>query len=243
MRRRPLGGPALVVSIVALVVALGGVGYTASKLPRNSVGRAQLRDAAVSAAKLARNSVGRAQLRDAAVSEAELARNAVTSAKVRDKSLLGADIDAGSLGKVQAATLADSAKVAETVAGLNVRGVASTIPLQGWARVVGGDGGLEVHASCSDGGRIAVELRSAAEHALVRASVIAQTSPTPGVSGVFEDADFGPGESLSIFGPTGSGTAQIVYLAADGHVTSAVLAFGSTTGSQTCSVAGTVVRT
>jgi hypothetical protein len=222
MRRRPLAGPALVVSIVALIVALGGVGYTASKLPRNSVGRAQLRDTAVS--------------------EAELARAAVTSAKVRDKSLLGVDIDQSTLGKVQAATLADTAKVAETVAGLSVRGVASTIPLGGWARVVGGDGGLEVHASCSDGGRVAVELRSAAEHALVRASVVAQTAPAPGTSNVFEDADFGTGESLSIFGPTGAGTAQVVYLATDGHVTSAVLAFGAMTGSQTCSVAGTLVR-
>lgn len=224
MRRRPLGGPALVVSIVALIVALGGVGYTAIKLPRNSVGRAQLRDAAVT--------------------EAELARNAVTSAKVRDRSLLGVDIDAASLGKVQAAKLADSAKTAEQVAGQSVSGVASTIALAGWARVVGGDGGLEVHASCSDGGRIAVELRSASEHALVRASTVSHApAPAPSLSNVFEDADFGPGESLAIFGPTGSGTATIVYLAADGHVTSAVLAFGATTGSQTCSVAGTVMRT
>jgi len=237
-----LAGPALVVSIVALIVALGGVGYTASKLPRNSVGRAQLRDAAVTGAKLARNSVGRAQLRDAAVSESELARSAVTSAKVRDKSLLGIDIDQTTLGKVQAAALADTAKVAETVAGMSVRGVAATIPLEGWARVVGGDGGLEVHGSCSDGGRIAVELRSALEHALVRASVVTQTAPAPGAASVFEDADFGPGESLAIFGPTGAGTAQIVYLAADGHVTSAVLAFGAMTGTQTCSVAGTVMR-
>lgn len=223
MRRRPLAGPALVVSIVALIVALGGIGYTASKLPRNSVGRAQLRDAAVS--------------------EKELARAAVTSAKVKDHSLLGVDIDQKTLGKVQAATLADSAKAAETVVGLNVRGVASTIPLAGEARVVGGDGGLEVHASCSDGGRISVDLRSTTEHALVRASVVAHTPPAPGTSTVFEDADFGPGETLSIFGPTGAGTAQIVYLASDGHVTSAVLAFGAMTGSQTCSVAGTVTRT
>jgi hypothetical protein len=63
--RRP--SPALIVSIVALVVALGGTGYAAIKLPRNSVGAAQLK------------------------------RNAVTSAKVKDRSLRARDFAAGQL--------------------------------------------------------------------------------------------------------------------------------------------------
>ncbi len=63
--RRP--SPALVVACVALAVALGGTGYAAFKLPKNSVGTIHLK------------------------------RNAVVSAKVKDGSLLAADFKAGEL--------------------------------------------------------------------------------------------------------------------------------------------------
>jgi hypothetical protein len=59
--------PAMVVSCIALLVALGGVGYAATALPRNSVGTAQLK------------------------------RNAVTSIKVKDRSLLARDFRRGQL--------------------------------------------------------------------------------------------------------------------------------------------------
>jgi hypothetical protein len=50
--RRP--SAALVVSIVALVVALGGTGYAALQAPRNSVGSRQIKAGAVTTPKLAR---------------------------------------------------------------------------------------------------------------------------------------------------------------------------------------------
>ena len=54
--RRP--SASLVVSFVALFVALGGVGYAATQLPANSVGSAQLRNGSVGNFKLKFNSVG-----------------------------------------------------------------------------------------------------------------------------------------------------------------------------------------
>jgi hypothetical protein len=63
--RRP--SPAMVVACVALTVALGGTSYAAAKLPKNSVGMAQLK------------------------------RNAVVSAKVRNRSLLALDFKRGQL--------------------------------------------------------------------------------------------------------------------------------------------------
>jgi hypothetical protein len=65
MRHKP--SPALAVSLIALIVAMGGTSYAAIKLPRNSVGAAQLK------------------------------RNAVTSSKVRNGSLVKADFKAGQL--------------------------------------------------------------------------------------------------------------------------------------------------
>jgi hypothetical protein len=59
--------PAMVVACLALMVALGGVGYAATALPRNSVGTPQLK------------------------------RNAVTSVKVKDRSLLARDFRRGQL--------------------------------------------------------------------------------------------------------------------------------------------------
>jgi hypothetical protein len=55
-RRRP--SAALVVSFVALFVALGGVGYAATQLPANSVGSTQLKNGSVGNWKLKFNSVG-----------------------------------------------------------------------------------------------------------------------------------------------------------------------------------------
>ena len=72
-----LPSPAMLVACVALVVALGGVSYAASVLPKNSVGTAQLKKKAVTGAKLK--------------------TGAVTSAKVANSSLLAADFKAGQL--------------------------------------------------------------------------------------------------------------------------------------------------
>jgi hypothetical protein len=75
--RRP--SPALVISCVALTVALGGTGYaTVLQVPKNSVGPAQLKTAAVTNKKIA--------------------ANAVTSAKVLNGSLVKGDFKAGQQG-------------------------------------------------------------------------------------------------------------------------------------------------
>lgn len=222
MLQRPLFAPSMIVAMIALIVALGGVGYTAVKLPRNSVGRDQLRKSAVT--------------------ESKLARGSVTSLKIKDKSVTGADIDPAAIPKVPTSATADRAKVADEVAGQQIANVAATVPLGGSARVIGGDGGLEVFAACSISGSLLLSARSASEHAQLRASVVSASSP-PAAASVVDDADFNPGEDVTIFGADGHGTTTIVYLAADGHVTTAVLAFSELTGTQTCTVAGTRMRT
>jgi len=90
-RHRP--SPALVVACLALLVALGGTGYAAFKLPAGSVGARQLKKNAVVNKKIA--------------------PSAVTGAKVKDDSLTGADVLESSLGKVPGAARADSAASAD----------------------------------------------------------------------------------------------------------------------------------
>jgi hypothetical protein len=90
--RRP--SPALVISLIALFVALGGTGYAALSLPKNSVGTKQLKKNAVTGSKIK--------------------KNAVTSSKVKDHSLTGADIKLGALGTVPSASNAGHANVADS---------------------------------------------------------------------------------------------------------------------------------
>ncbi|MDQ6745835.1 MAG: hypothetical protein M3Z27_07480 [Actinomycetota bacterium] len=56
LHRRP--SPAMAVSLVALFVSLGGVGYAAVSLPHNSVGNFQLRNNSVSYKKIVPGAVG-----------------------------------------------------------------------------------------------------------------------------------------------------------------------------------------
>jgi hypothetical protein len=85
--RRP--SPGLVIAVIALFVALGGTGYAALSLPKNSVGSKQIRKNAVIGSKIK--------------------KNAVTGSKVKDQSLTGADINLGSLGTVPNAAHAAAA--------------------------------------------------------------------------------------------------------------------------------------
>jgi hypothetical protein len=94
-----LPSPALVVACLALLVALGGTGYAAFKLPAGSVGAKQLKKGAVVNKKLAKNAVTGAKVKD----------DSLTGAEVKDDSLTGADLLESSLGKVPAAGRADSA--------------------------------------------------------------------------------------------------------------------------------------
>ena len=94
--RRP--SPALVISCIALTVALGGTSYaTVLQVPKNSVGPAQLKSAAVTNKKIA--------------------NNAVRGIKIADGSVTGADISIDRLPMVPTARRANFAQDAATVAG------------------------------------------------------------------------------------------------------------------------------
>ncbi len=81
--------PSLVVSIVALIVAMGGTTWAAVSLPRNSVGAPQLKDDAVTKQKIRPNAVNAGALGDGAVGPAELKDAAVSEPKL-DPALLSA---------------------------------------------------------------------------------------------------------------------------------------------------------
>jgi hypothetical protein len=91
-RFRP--SPALVISVIALFVALGGVGYAAA-----TIGTQDIKNGAVTSKKLHR----------AAVASKKIRKGAVRGAKVKDNSLGGLDINESSLGVVPNANHASTA--------------------------------------------------------------------------------------------------------------------------------------
>ncbi|MEA2492586.1 MAG: hypothetical protein QOJ29_497 [Thermoleophilaceae bacterium] len=131
-KRRP--SPAMTVALIALFVALGGTGYAAMKLPRNSVGSAQLKS------------------------------DAVRSSKVKNRSLLAKDFKAGQLprgargapaAKYFASVASNGARRSGTASSVertgpgryNVRfakdlSKCSAVVTPGWNRADGGGGGI-----------------------------------------------------------------------------------------------------
>ncbi len=85
-----------VISTACLFILLGGGAYAATKLPKNSVGTAQLK------------------------------KSAVTGAKVKDGSLSGSDIDLATLGTVPSASSSGSANTAQTANRAGTAGSAET---------------------------------------------------------------------------------------------------------------------
>jgi hypothetical protein len=123
--RRP--SPALVISCIALTIALGGTGYaTVLQVPRNSVGPAQLKTAAVTNKKIA--------------------ANAVTSAKVLNGSLVRGDFrpnslpagPAGPAGPVGPPGLSGVERVESTSDSNTVNSKTQTIACPTGKRLLGG---------------------------------------------------------------------------------------------------------
>lgn len=137
--RRPT--PSMVVSIIAMFIALGGTSYAVVQLPPRSVGPKQLKRNAVAAS--------------------HIKANAINSAKVKKDSLKGIDIDEASLGAVPLAArtsgldrvvyrVATTSIPPPTVVGDSTKGVA-TARCDAGQLVVGGGVKLEENMSVVDG--------------------------------------------------------------------------------------------
>jgi hypothetical protein len=81
--------PALIIALIALMVSLGGTGYAAFTLPRNSVGTKQLKNGSVTAAKVKRHSLTGAQINLKKLGTVPSARNAGRALKAGTASPTG----------------------------------------------------------------------------------------------------------------------------------------------------------
>lgn len=103
--RRP--SAALVISVAALFMSVGGVGYAAVSIPNNSVGQEQLRNNAVSYEKIVPNAVGTVRLANGGVTNDKLGNGSVSFRKIQP----------GAVGTVRANLNQLQARVSGTCAG------------------------------------------------------------------------------------------------------------------------------
>ena len=86
------------ISLIALFVALGGTGYAATQLSKNSVGAKQIKKNAVGAPEVKRNAVRASEIRSNAVGGADILDNGVGAADLADNSVGAGELGDNSVG-------------------------------------------------------------------------------------------------------------------------------------------------
>lgn len=122
--REKLMHPATFISLAALFVALGGVGYAATK-----IGTKQLKNRAVTSPKLANNSVTSPKIRAGAVGNSDLANNSVSTQKIQAGAIISSDLAVGSVlgGNLANGAVTAGKLAADSVSGANLaNGAVST---------------------------------------------------------------------------------------------------------------------
>lgn len=125
--------PALVVSMVALVVALGGTSYAAFQLPKNSVGTKQLKKHAVSGAKIKNGAVTASKIKKNAVTTAKIKNGAVTASKINTSGLtVPTANNANQLGGLGPSTYTTASNYTQSSTAQAITGTVATIgsPIQ-----------------------------------------------------------------------------------------------------------------
>ena len=79
MMKDRIPSPAMLVALIALFIALGGAGYAALKVPKNSVGSKQLKKNSVTAKKIKKNAVTTPKVKNGAITAAKLAPGTVST--------------------------------------------------------------------------------------------------------------------------------------------------------------------
>jgi hypothetical protein len=236
LRRRP--SPALVISCIALFLALGGVSYGVAT---GSIDGREIKNNSVRSKDVRNNTLQTFDIRNNQVRGFDIRNSTVQGRDVALNTLTGADISEASLAKVPLAANADSAATATTVAGMSVRKFFAKPPSgAGVAEIFRGDG-FALEAGCP-GGVPALRINGVAGSpaANVVVSGTASTGPAP----IFEADDSlvaGAPVDLLGAGPDGGGTATVSTTG--GGVSTIVYAAQSApafAGENACAIRGTV---
>jgi hypothetical protein len=213
----------MIVALIALSVALGGSTYavTVSKLPKRSVGPAQIRSKAVRTR----------HIKSRNVSRTKIARNAIDSSLVARNSIHGSDILESSLGTVPSATKAATADDAAKVGGRSVQKFTFIAQAGTAATKVLEVSGLTLTANCA-AGVLSVDATTSVGGALIHAG--GTYGPPLGTAWYRSEDDFAVTATFPLLpagGPNRDISGVFTYARQDGEVvTAGFLAQQTTSG-------------
>jgi hypothetical protein len=201
--------PALVISLIALFVALGGTGYAATQLAKNTVGTKQLKRNAVIGSKVKNSSL--------------------TGADIKNGSLTGSDLSLSSLGTVPTAANATNASHASAADNATHAGNADTVggrSVVTFEKIVATNtttpqtvlslGGLTLTLTCDSSGEPNLAAIPAAQGSLIRGMRVSVGTTTQ-----FGTSNATAGQPVTVIAATDSrGGAAFQYAQPDGHVVS-----------------------
>ena len=195
----------MIVALIALFVAMGGTTYAVKRLPKRSVGSAQIKSKAVI----------KRTLRARNVTRTKIARNAIDSGLVQRDALRGSDILESSLGDVPSAV---KAATAEEVGGFKIERFSLRVATGTASANLLTIGGLSLNAGCNAGPALTATASTAVNNAVIHSGGTVDGGMTDTAFSV-EDDDFDVGENFSPFPATHTNlTGSLVYARQDGNV-------------------------
>jgi hypothetical protein len=195
----------MIVALIALFVAMGGTTYAVKRLPKRSVGSAQIKSKAVI----------KRTLRARNVTRTKIARNAIDSGLVQRDALRGSDILESSLSDVPSAV---KATTADEVDGFNIERFSLRVAAGTASANLLMLGGLSLSAGCNAGPALAVTASTAVNNANIHSGGTIDAGTTDTAFAV-EDDDFDVGESFNPFPASHTNlTGSIVYARQDGNI-------------------------
>lgn len=197
--------PALVISLVALFVSLGGVGYAAVTITGKNVKNSSL--------------TGK-DVKNSSLTGSDVKNSSLSGSDIKNNKLTGSDVLESSLGKVPSATNADSANSASAANSaealssqrkINYRAGQNTS-----AQVIYNNGRLSLSASCGAAGAVLVTASTTVDHAAIQS----YGTGSPDIN----DNDFLTSETDQV--SDDDEERDVVYTTADGHTTVIQLSAG-----------------
>jgi hypothetical protein len=235
LRRRP--SPALVIACIALFVSLSGVSYGVAT---GFIDSREIRNNTITGADVRNNTLRTFDIRNNEVRGFDIRNSSIQGRDVAFNTLTGSDIAEASLGKVPAATQADSATTAGDVGGLRVQKFFAK-PATGAAlvEIFRGDA-FAIEAGCP-GGNPALQIDGIAG---APASDLTVAGAGTAATSIFaSDNALTPGDDVSLLGAATEGGGTATVSTTGGAVATIVYAAESSpafTGEAVCAVHGTV---
>ncbi len=246
LRRRP--SPALVISLIALFVSLGGVSYGVAT---GSIDSRELKNNNVRTKDLRNNDVRTRDLRNNEVRGLDVRRSTIQGSDVALNTLTGNDVRESGLGKVPSAASADTAASATNAQSVNG---ARLVPIKHRSgdvtnATVLDAGGLRLSVSCAASDEELTASTTVANGEVAAISDDALATDSPAAFGDLQlvhnlDDTFNPGESFDL---QDTATAsddriyQLHYLGGDGVSVTANLITDDDLGANNCIVSGYAV--